>query len=228
MISESLIDSLCGTTSVLLFFGYHVYYYTLIKRFPFETSFGQNHSIRRCWVLFSMNKPAELRNDMTSVQAIRNGLMASSLLASTSITLGSAVAALILNQERSNNFITLFGINGIGVHPLYKMFMLLFFFLAAFFSLMQSIRASTHASFAICMPLRYEGSIVDCEYVISMLQRAATFYTAGTRSFYAAFIMLLWLFGPIPPVLGSIFIIYVCWLLDVLPRRERRNSNFPV
>ena len=225
MMSESLIDSLFGSISVMLFFVYHAYYFCLIRRNPYSTSFGQNQSIRKCWVLFSMNKPANIRNDIASVQTIRNGLMASSLLASTSITLSSAVAAFLLNQEKNDNFITLFGVNGIGVNPIYKMIMLLFFFLAAFFSLMQSIRASTHASFAICMPLGYEGSIVDCNYVISMLQRAATFYTMGTRAFYAAFVILLWLFGPIPPLIGSIFIVYVCWLLDIRHHMENRAQT---
>jgi hypothetical protein len=225
MFSESFIDSLCGGFALILFFGYHAYYFALIRKKPFLTSFGQNQSIRMCWVWSSMTKPSNLRNDMASVQTIRNGLMASSLLASTSITLSSAVAAFLLNRENSATYTIMFGINGIGVHPQYKMFVLLFFFLAAFFSLMQSIRAATHASFAICVPLGYKDSIVDCNFVSSMLQKGATFYTIGTRTFYAAFIILLWLFGPAPPLIGSIFIIYVCWLLDIHHHKENRHHS---
>ena len=224
---QDFLDSLAGLFSILLFFAYHLFYFGLIKTRPYLTSYGQNQSVRRSWVYSTMSRTDDLRKDMAAVQTIRNGLMASSLLASTSITLSSAVAAFLLNSEKLDNIqkASLFGISGgVGVHPLYKMFMLIFFFLSAFFAFMQSIRASTHASFAICVPLNYEGSFVDCSYVTAMLQRGASFYTVGTRSFYAAFIVLLWLFGPIPPMVGSVMMIFTCWLLDIHHHKSFRRQ----
>jgi uncharacterized membrane protein len=143
--------------------------------------------------------------------------MASSLLASTSLTLSSAVAAFLLNTDKLNDVskLYLFGPTGIGLHPVYKLFLLIFFFLTAFFAFMQSIRAAGHASYAIGIPLEMNESFVDCKYVEHMLQRGASFYTMGTRAFYAAFIVLLWLFGPIPSLIGTIGMTSVCYLLDI-------------
>lgn len=225
--SEDFLDSLAGILSFCLFFGYHLFYFGLIKTRPYLTSYGQNQSVRRSWVFATMSRQSEVRKDMAAVQTIRNGLMASSLLASTSITLSSAVAAFLLNSEKLDNIqkASLFGIRGgLAVHPLYKMFMLIFFFLSAFFAFMQSIRASTHASYAICVPLGFDGSFVDCSYVTAMLQRGASFYTVGTRAFYAAFIVLLWLFGPIPPIVGSVLMIFSCWLLDIHHHKSFRRQ----
>ena len=217
--NEDIVDSLAGLLSFSLFFGYHMFYFCLIKTRPSQTSYGQNQSVRRNWVYATMSRGgASSPKDVIAVQTIRNGLMASSLLASTSITLSSAVAAFLLNSEKLDNIhrTALFGLHsGLGVHPLYKMFMLIFFFLSAFFAFMQSIRALTHASFAIGVPLDFERSFVDCEYVAALLQRGASFYTVGTRAFYAAFIVLLWLFGPVPPLVGSVLMIFSCWLLDI-------------
>ena len=267
MSSQILVDWILASCTFVLFLAYHLYLFIRVRYWPLSTVIGVNHLTRRCWVEDIM-----LRNNgkdgILAVQSLRNGIMASSLLASTSILLASTLAGFAASSDKWTGLdviVVSFGSasvtaaallannvtspNPVGVPGTLdqdrikliaiKFLVLITTFLASFFCYSQSIRLYNHVTFLINIPLDKFHSIpkaslpststditnpnpIDSPLVISYsspqkyinyvnlsLERAANFYTIGTRLYYLAMIVLLWL-------LGSVFMIVAVVLFTVL------------
>lgn len=210
-------DVLMASGGFLIFLVYHLVFLLIAYKHPLRTTIGQNNRARTAWCKGLCGK---LPYSIVAVQTLRNGMLASQLLATTSFTITSALAVIIVStnwQEKA------FGtpITGISflanatVIPPIKMFLLIFFFITAFFCYLQSIRAYYHSSFLITIP-EIEAGYVDYKYIARILRRGSTFHMVGTRLFYAAFLALLWLFGPIPVVVGAVVLTVILYKLDYL------------
>jgi preprotein translocase subunit SecG len=133
------------------------------------------------------------KHAVLAVQTIRNNIMASTLLASTAITLSSLIAVLMSGGSR--------GGGGGGLLPgaplvvgatgdaalSAKFFAILVCFLVAFLLNLQSIRYYSHTSTLVNVPLRAHrlrrpGLAVD--YVTGTLNRGSYFWSLGVRAFY--------------------------------------------
>ncbi|KAJ3078035.1 hypothetical protein HK102_004787 [Quaeritorhiza haematococci] len=75
---------------------YHLFLLYRYYRDPDSTIMGFNHRIRLLWVESMMSG----RRDLLAVQTIRNNFMATSLLASSSILIASALAALTGTNDK--------------------------------------------------------------------------------------------------------------------------------
>lgn len=64
------------------------------------------------------------------------------------------------------------------------------------------------------MPLDSESPGNTPEYVAEVLKKGSNFYTIGTRGYYFAFPLLMWLFGPIPMFLCSLVLVPTLHFLD--------------
>ena len=212
-------DILMAGMAYTLFFTYHLilYLYTIYR--PMQTTIGHNHSARRLWCTAITGKPEA---SIIAVQTLRNGMMASQLLASTSFTITSALAAIMLTTDWSNRRGFGLGTTGVSylanetVMPPIKLFVLLLWFVIAFFYYLLSIRAYYHASFLVTIPASY-SEFIDGEYVARILVRGTNFQSLGTRAYYAAFLALLWMFGPVPMVIASVLLTLVLYTLDYVP-----------
>lgn len=188
---------------------YHAYLWMRYKRNPMSTTIGHNHDVRLRWCDVIMRE----RNSMLGVQTIRNSLMSSSLLASTSLTLTAVFAAYLVGAVERE------GAGGIDIlsapylRPIHKFFGVVLAFSISFYCYMQSVRASNHASYLLGIPLTDEHHFTP-HYVARVIRRGADFHTAGTRVFYLAFVFVLWIFGPLPPVIVMSAIIPHLWYLD--------------
>ena len=100
-ILEPCIDGFC----LLLYVGYHVKLYYKFRKDPLSTTVGHNHAARKLWCRMVMTE----HKDILAVQTIRNTLMSSSLLASTSLTLSAVVAAYLVNTVQSS------GLHGLDI-----------------------------------------------------------------------------------------------------------------
>lgn len=80
--------------------------------------------------------------------------------------------------------------------------------------LLQSIRYTNHVNFLITIPVGPDAPGLTPEYVSSVLALGSNFFTVGTRGFYFAFPLLLWLFGPIPMVVSCAVLVPALYWLD--------------
>lgn len=222
-------DILMAGMAYALFSTYHLilYFYTVYH--PMQTTIGQNHRARKLWCTAITGKP---ESSIMAVQTLRNGMMASQLLASTSFTITSALAAIMLTTDWNSKSGFGLGTTGVSylanetVMPPIKLFVLLLWFIVAFFFYLLSIRAYYHASFLVTIPVNY-SEFVDAEYVARILVRGSNFQSLGTRAYYAAFLALLWMFGPVPMVVASVLLALVLYKLDYVPE-PKDDANSPL
>ncbi|KAH9621712.1 hypothetical protein KSS87_000757 [Heliosperma pusillum] len=131
--------------------------------------------------------------------------MASTLLATISITLSSLISAVISSLNRPTP-------TSISIDHV-KYFSVLICFLSAFFCNMQCVRYFAHTSFLLNVPAPDQRDEF-IEYVSQTLNRGCFFWSLGLRAFYFSFPLLLWIFGPIPMFVCSCLISLSLYFLD--------------
>ncbi|EGC37274.1 hypothetical protein DICPUDRAFT_77060 [Dictyostelium purpureum] len=216
-------------------FGFYTIYHLLlmiqVRRNPMNTVIGRNHHFRRLWT----KQMVDGKKDILAVQTLRNMVMSSTLLASTSITL----VVLIINILVSQTITTILDkIRIIGAHNseilIYKAFILIIIFLFSFLNFASSIRYVTHLAFLLNVSPFYEECSKD--YCNKSLINGSNHYTVGVRSFYFAMCIILWFFDPIFLMIGTIVILYWLYIGDIshyiIPSKEKvskkKNKKFDI
>ncbi|BBH04133.1 Protein of unknown function D [Prunus dulcis] len=123
-----------------------------------------------------------LKNGVLAVQTIRNNIMASTLLATTAITLSSLIGVFVSTPSNSRSTASRL-VYGNKTE-----------FLS---SIKYSIRYYAHVSFLATVPT-WKSQKDYMEYVVRNLNRGSFFWSLGLRAFYLSFPLFLWIFGPIP------------------------------
>ncbi|XP_011097003.2 uncharacterized protein LOC105176028 [Sesamum indicum] len=154
--------------------------YTIIRN-PRRTVIGLNAESRRVWVFSLMADP--LKNGVLAIQTIRNNIMASTLLATTAITLSSLISVYVSNRSSSTS-LDMHG-NRVSVLPSVKFFAILICFMVAFLCNLLSIRYYAHGSFLVTVPA-FKDRKDAIEYVATNLNRGGFFWSLGLRAFYSA------------------------------------------
>ncbi|XP_004299565.1 PREDICTED: uncharacterized protein LOC101293202 [Fragaria vesca subsp. vesca] len=190
---------------------YHVWLLITVLRHPIRTVIGLNAQSRHQWALSMMSDP--LKNGVLAVQTIRNNIMASTLLATTAITLSSLISVFVSSTSNSGNTSNLVYGNKTATLSSIKYFSILLCFLVAFLCNVQSIRYYAHVSFLATVPT-WQGRKDCIEYVARNLNRGSYFWSLGLRAFYFSFPLFLWIFGPIPMFACSCVISFVLYFLD--------------
>ncbi|KAM7280743.1 hypothetical protein ACFE04_007877 [Oxalis oulophora] len=209
---ESELDTVLVPIGMMLMGIYHLWLLFTIHRYPYRTVIGLNSISRHQWVFSMMIDP--MKNGVLAVQTIRNNIMASTLLASTAITLSSIITVFVSSTTDSRDAASklVYG----NITPLIssiKYFALLICFLAAFLCNVQSIRYYAHVSFLVTVPTS-KGKREAIEYVSRNLNRGSFFWSLGLRAFYVSFPLLLWIFGPIPMFVCCCIMCCILYFLD--------------
>lgn len=192
---EGQLDLVLVPLGLVLMGLYHLWLFLTILRHPKRTVVGLNALTRHRWVKSMMTDPS--KNGVLAVQTIRNSIMASTLLATTSITLTSIIGVVVSNTTNSSTSSSLIYGNKRELTAAIKYFTILLCFLVAFLCNVQSIRYYAHVSFLVSVsPPRDAKESVD--YVARCLNRGSYFWSLGLRAFYVSFSLFLWIFGPIP------------------------------
>ncbi|GAB2295255.1 hypothetical protein Dimus_029449 [Dionaea muscipula] len=217
----SQLDYILVPCGLLVLAVYHGWLLFTIIRTPELTAIGLNAESRYQWVYCLMNDP--LKNGTLAVQTIRNNMMASTQLATISITLSSLISAFVSSYNSSSDSSwTLFFTSSktCTVHSL-KYFAILVCFLVAFFCYLQCTRYYAHVSFLVTLPSSVcrKGHI---EYVAKNLNRGSIFWSLGLRAFYLSFPLMLWIFGPIPMFLCCCGMTFVLYFLDTTSTFSRQ------
>ncbi|CAM0911242.1 unnamed protein product [Alopecurus aequalis] len=227
---KEALDYVLVPLGLALMVGYHAWLLLRIRRRPATTVIGVNSINRRIWVRHIMEEPSG-KHAVLAVQTIRNNIMASTLLASTAITLSSLIAVLMSGGSGGGGLLPdaplVVGATGEAALSA-KFFAILVCFLVAFLLNLQSIRYYSHTSTLVNVPLhahrlRRPGLAVD--YVTGTLNRGSYFWSIGVRAFYFSCPVFLWLFGPIPMFAACAAMVCALYFLDVCKEWEEEHDG---
>lgn len=215
MSTANIIDPIIMGVTLLIFLLYHAYLFYKVKKYPLETASGQVWISRVRWCEEIMRRGLIIEG----VQTVRNSIMSTSVLASTSLALSSVVVAFLASSANSLKLQQSSLLKAPDISDGWRFFTIIVFFSCAFFCYMQSIRSGNHGSFLLAIPMNQcnNAYYVTPHYVAKVLNRGAMFFTIGTRFFYLAFLAVLWLFGPIPPIVACIILICILFTIDRYP-----------
>ncbi|KAI4350968.1 hypothetical protein L6164_005370 [Bauhinia variegata] len=211
---ERYLDYVLVPLGLLVLVIYHIWLLYHILRNPSRTVIGLNAQSRHQWVLSMMTDP--LKNGVLAVQTIRNNIMASTLLATTAITLSSLIGIFSSSNSASK---LVYG-NTTSLGSSIKQLAISTGFLLAFLCNVQSIRYYAQASFLITAPV-LKGKTDFIAYVAKTLNRGSYSWSLGLRAFYLSFTLVLWIYGPIPMVACCFFTTFVLYFLDTTTQMTR-------
>lgn len=160
------------------------------------------------------------------MQTLRNAIMGSTLMATTSVLLCSGLAAMISSTYSVKKPLndTIYGAHGEFMLAV-KYVTILLFFLFSFLCHSLSIRFVNQANFLINTP-EDPMNVATPEYVTEILEKGFMLNTVGNRLFYTALPLLLWIFGPVLVFLCSITLVPLFYNLDiVLPSRMAKGNQ---
>ncbi|CAL0322335.1 unnamed protein product [Lupinus luteus] len=186
-------------------FGYYVWLWHKTRTDPSCTTIGINAHGRRLWVP-AMLKDIEKKNILVA-QSLRNLIMGSTLMATTSILLSAGLAAVISSTYSVKKPLddVIYGAHSEFMIAL-KYVTLLTTFLFSFFCHTLSIRFLNQLAILTCTP-QDAMSLVTPEYLVEIFERGITLNTVGNRIFYSALPLLLWIVGPV-----LVFLCYIAML----------------
>lgn len=203
--------------SAVLLAIYQVRLNRRIRKDPDATIHGLNLRARAAWVEHVMTE----QRDIMAVQTLRNSTMAATLMASTAILMIFGILNLMSNSAHVGSLdihvIDAMGSSNAALRS-FKLLALLIDFLFAFFCFALAVRGFHHAGYAINVPLAKPSHGISPQKVIALLNRSASYYTLGMRSYYSAVPLVLWLFGPVWMVIATLILLVVLRHLDRLPQ----------
>jgi uncharacterized membrane protein len=204
------------TASLALLIAYQGYLRYRLRKDPGYTVQRVNYLVRTAWVGEIMRR----REGVLAVQTLRNSMMAAVFLASTAVLL--IVGVLTLSEQGDKlrttwQALDVFGATGSRLW-LTKMMLLLVDLLFAFFSFAMAIRLFHHVGYMINTPQNEGLLAAKPAHVSAHLNRAGHFYSIGMRAYYYTVPLLLWLFGPLFMLAGTVALIISLYYLDRTPR----------
>ncbi|XP_074286825.1 uncharacterized protein LOC141612025 [Silene latifolia] len=210
------LDMILVPLGLLIMATYHVWLWNKVRLDPLSTIIGTNAHGRKYWVSAIM-KDNDKKN-ILAVQTLRNTIMGSTLMATTSILLCSGLAAILSSTYSIKKPLndTVYGAHGEFMVAL-KYVTLLIIFLFSFLCHSLSIRFINQVNFLINTPQEdHVVCRVSPSYVGELLEKGFILNTVGNRLFYAALPLLLWIFGPVLVFLCCVAIVPVLYNLDLV------------
>ncbi|RWW13510.1 hypothetical protein GW17_00022762, partial [Ensete ventricosum] len=213
---EKYLDMVMVPLGLLLLAIYHLWLLFTIARDPKRTVIGLDAQARQRW--FRPNSwPSStcmqdtMQNGVLAVQTLRNNIMASTVLATTAITLTSVISVFVrITTTTTSASLLLYGNKSPAAYTI-KYFTISLCFILAFLCNVQSIRYYAHVSFLVTTG---EAGGVPADYVARSLNRGSFFWSLGLRAFYLSFTLFLWIFGPIPMLASSVAMCCLLFFLD--------------
>lgn len=197
------------TVGALLILIYQVIYAINRRRHPLKTAFGRASLARRLWVeaIIKGNK------DILAVQTLRNWTMAATFLASAAILIASGILHASVTQTLSHAMSTnLFGSKSPELWTI-KFLLLAAPFIIAFFNFTLSIRYYNHVGYLINTPANSSLDL-SAQDIAEVINTGARHYNLGMNAYYLSVPLLMWLFGPVWFLLGSVLLLWFRYTYD--------------
>jgi uncharacterized membrane protein len=197
--------------SIALLFGYHARLYLRIKRRPEKTAFGKHKIARSFW----LDQYAGSKHDILVVQTLRNWIMSSTFLASTSILVALGLLGIVTTTDQLSGLSQELNLLGSADAKLLlaKFLLILLLFMTSFFAFTFSIRFITHAGFVANLPkeLDTEAPFIQLH---EDLEKGALCYFVGLRCLYLSVPVAMWLLGPVWLLAATVFLLGVLIRFD--------------
>jgi uncharacterized membrane protein len=183
------------------------------------------HTGRGAWRTGQQNTE---KNGVLAVQTLRNNIMASTVLATTAITLVSVISVFIgvtspASSPSSSKAPAPRLVYGSKAGEVFaaKFLAVSLCFMLAFVCNVQAIRLYAHASFLLggLLPGPGDGDEAQAReefacYVARTVNRGSYAWSLGLRAFYVSLALFLWTFGPIPMLACSVLMCGLLYFLD--------------
>jgi uncharacterized membrane protein len=212
-------DLLSFVLSAAALLSYQLYLNWRTRRDPASSAQDVMLLAREAWVESVMHE----RRDILAVQTLRNSTMAASFMASTAILLIIGVLTLSAQADKLSG--TWHALNFLGHVSeemwLFKLLMMLFDLLFAFFAFSMSVRLFHHIGYSINVPLARQLERTQPRHVVAQMNRAGIFYRIGMRAYYFIVPLLFWLFGPVFLMGATAVLIFFMYHLDRAPRSDK-------
>lgn len=204
--------------SVAAVVGYQIYLGWRTRLDPASSAQDILLARRAAWVETVMRE----RRDILAVQTLRNSTMSASFMASTAILLIIGVLTLSAQGDKLSG--TWHSLDFLGQFAaemwLFKLLVMLFDLLFAFFSFSMAVRLFHHIGYLINVPLSPPNDAAQLGQVTAQLNRAGIYYRIGMRAYYFTVPLLFWLFGPVLLLGATALLVYFLYHLDRAPRRD--------
>jgi uncharacterized membrane protein len=209
-------DVIAFSISCLLVLIYYLYFNRKTRRAPQSSVHAVNAMTREQWVLMIMQNG---KQEILAIQTLRNSLMAASFMATIVMLLISAILNL---GEKIGQWAK-------SLHPFLsqcqlsnelwqiKLGVLLLSFAIAFYFFAMAIRFFNHVGYMINLPYNEAEGEQLYRQTCAYLNRAGSYYTMGTRTFFFALPMIAWFFDPVFLVFGTLGLIAGFRVLDSVP-----------
>jgi uncharacterized membrane protein len=211
-------DLLTFAGSACLLLIYQRYLSWRTRRYPASSAQDVMLAARAAWVGSVMRD----RRDILAVQTLRNSTMSASFMASTAVLLIIGVLTLSAQGDKLSG--TWHALNFLGHASaemwMFKLLMMLFDLLFAFFSFAMSVRIFHHIGYLINVPLEKGVEAGQIRKVEAQLNRAGTYYRIGMRAYYFTVPLLFWLFGPILLLGATLAVVFFMFHLDRAPKHD--------
>uniref|UniRef100_A0A0D9V476 DUF599 domain-containing protein n=1 Tax=Leersia perrieri TaxID=77586 RepID=A0A0D9V476_9ORYZ len=232
MVREEKLDLVLVPLGLAVLAVYHVWLLYAVLRHPTRTVVGLNALARKRWVTIMMANTE--KNGVLAVQTLRNNIMASTVLATTAITLVSVISVFLgATAGRSSSSSSPSASSGApllvygsktGQVFAVKYLAISLCFMLAFVCNVQAIRLYAHASFLLGLPPVPGGEGEEAAeefaaYVARTVNRGSHSWSLGLRAFYVSLALFMWTFGPIPMLACSVLMCGLLYFLDTT--RER-------
>ncbi|MDD2881759.1 MAG: DUF599 domain-containing protein [Rhodoferax sp.] len=211
-------DLLTFGGSAGLVLAYQRYLSWRTRRDPASSAQDVMLAARAAWIASVMRE----RRDILAVQTLRNSTMSASFMASTAVLLIIGVLTLSAQGDKLSG--TWHSLNFLGHASaemwLFKLLMMLFDLLFAFFSFAMSVRIFHHIGYLINVPLDKANETTQIRKVEVQLNRAGIYYRIGMRAYYFTVPLLFWLFGPIWLLGATLAMVFFMFHLDRAPKHD--------
>ena len=176
------------------------------------------------------------KNGVLAVQTLRNNIMASTVLATTAITLVSVISVFIGVTSPASSPSSkapaprlVYGSKAGEVFAA-KYLAVSLCFMLAFVCNVQAIRLYAHASFLLggLPPGPGDGDEAREEfacYVARTVNRGSYAWSLGLRAFYVSLALFLWTFGPIPMLACSVLMCGLLYFLDTTTASDHGHPH---
>jgi len=208
MPQSSLHELVAALTALAVLGAYHLFVRVRMRSNPDFRIQGVLNRGREAWV------ERMIREDLgiLAVQTLRNTMMAAIFFATTAVALIVGAITLSMQSGALRHVSETLAASDERWWFL-KIVILLVDLLGAFFFFSQAIRYLAHVGLMISAP----AEAASPSMVSKLLIQAGRFHTRGMRCYYYAGPVLLWLFGPLYLVLGSLALASALYFLDRSP-----------
>ncbi len=196
-----------------------IYYLRLRKRThhaPHSSVHALNAMTRERWVKMIMNSG---KLEILAIQTLRNSVMAASFMATTATLLMIGIINLgeKIGQWSQHLHPIFIGCEVSNELWQFKLGALLLSFAIAFYYFAMAIRFFNHVGYVINLPSDTSTEGEAYQQTCAYLNRAGSYYTLGTRTFFFSLPIISWFFGPLFLILATLGLIAGLSALDSTP-----------